>query len=254
VPDPVALATITADLANRFTDAQIIAALERVRLECRHVAMVDIIERIPGAGLDDGRPSPEEAWSMCPKDENDSCVWTDEMSEAFGAARPLLRDGDHVAARMAFREVYQRVVATARRDGIPVRWSPSLGWDKGDQVRALTEAITKNRITGDVALNVLGPEQRDQVLLALPGGAPKALPGQVTRILPGFSGLLQRMRMEGTVPEGCDPGPQKPERAPLNEAELRERRAMLAQQVASLEKKRSAKLRAEQVAPERMAP
>ncbi len=110
MPDSTALATMTADLARRYTDEQIVAALERVRLECRFIALVDIIERIPGSGVEDGRPGPEEAWSLCPKDDELSVVWTPEMAQAFGAARPILLSGDAVGARMAFREVYSRLL------------------------------------------------------------------------------------------------------------------------------------------------
>jgi hypothetical protein len=154
VPDPVALATMTADLASRYTDEQIVAALVRVRLECRFISLAEIIERIPGAGADDGRPEVEEAWAMIPKSEDGSIVWTVEMAEAFGAARQLVRDGDSIGARMTFKEVYARLVAKAHRENIPVRWVPSLGWDR---VRALSEAVQKQRITPDAALSVLGP-------------------------------------------------------------------------------------------------
>ena len=123
VPDPVTLATMTADLASRYADEQIVAGLTRVRSECRFIALVDIIDRIPGGGADDGRPGVEEAWAKCPRDEDSSCVWTEEMAKAFGAARPMLRAGDQVGARMVFKEVYTRLVESARRQGVSLRWS-----------------------------------------------------------------------------------------------------------------------------------
>lgn len=241
VPDSVALATMTADLASRYTDEQIIVALERVRRECRFIALVDIIERIPGAGADDGRPGVEEAWALCPKDEDSSCVWTDEMAEAFGVARPMLRAGDQVAARMAFKEVYPRLLESARLDGEPVRWKLSLGFDHADRVRALAEGVEKKRITRNVALNLLPPEQKEQLLMGLPAESGKRmLPGEVmpvTQLLPGFKGVLQRMRMEGAVPAGCDPGPPKPEPQPMTAEELEKRRAQLRHQAELLMKK-----------------
>ncbi|MBZ5721173.1 MAG: hypothetical protein LAO03_12410 [Acidobacteriia bacterium] len=243
VPDAKTLATMAADLASLYTDAQIIAALARVRLECRFIAPVDIIERIPGAGADDGRPGVEEAWALCPKDESSSCVWTEEMMEAFGVARPMLQAGDHVAARMTFKEAYSRALESARREGIPVRWEPSLGWDKSDRVRALTEAVEKKRIRSDAALNLLAPEQADQLLMALPAESGKRmLVGEVrpvTQILTGFAGILQQMRMEGVVPADCDPGPPKPARRAMTPEELEERRAVLRQQAATVLVKRT---------------
>lgn len=226
----------------RFTDEQIIAALARVRLECRFISLVDVTERISGAGKDDGRPGPEAAWAMCPKDEEASVVWTDEMSEAFASGvRQLLRDGDPIAARMAFREHYQSLLDTARRDGIPVRWSVSLGWDKADRFRALSEAVEKNRLTQSHAMNLLGPQQQDELRLALTGDTPTCLlPGEVTRMLPGLAGLLQQMRMQDGVPSECEPGPPKRQKMHMTEQELRSRRDHLLRQAEVIRKQRAA--------------
>ena len=77
----------------------------------------DVVSR-----LDDGRPGAEEAWSMIPKNESESTVWTAEMSQAFGVCLGLLDSGDKVAARMSFKETYQRRVSQARENGKKVEW------------------------------------------------------------------------------------------------------------------------------------
>jgi hypothetical protein len=236
VPPSAALAMMAAEL-SRYTEAQTGAALMRVARECRFVSLAEIIERIPGAGADDGRPDVEEAWAMIPKYEEASVVWSTEMSEAFGAARQLVRDGDLIGARMTFKEVYPRFVAKARRENIPVRWMPSLGWDLADRTRALAEAVQKNRMTAEAAFGLLGPEQQAELALALPAAARLMLPGEAKppeRLLPGFAGVLQKIRMDGLVPEGCDPGPPKPERRAMTPDELMARRQELRAQAEAM--------------------
>lgn len=94
----------------------------------------------------DGRPGVEEAWALCPKDENISVIWTEEIREAFAACSPLMYE-DPIAARMAFKEKYTTMLQRARQDGIKVKWTPSFGLDKIGRELALREAIDKNRIT-----------------------------------------------------------------------------------------------------------
>ena len=119
---------------------------------------------------------------------------------------------------------------------------PSLGWDKADQVRALAEAVEKKQISADAVLNLLAPEERDQLLMALPAATARQLPGKtepMTRILPGFPGVLQRMRMEDVVPAGCDPGSPKPEGRAMTAEELKDRRTQLRHQAELLRKQQT---------------
>lgn len=132
---------------------QVLVALVRCRRELKtRLTVAAIIER-----LDDGRPGPEEAWAMIPKDEHGSVVWTEEMASAYGVAYGLLAEGDTIAARMAFRETYAAMVTKARSEQIPVKWTPSLGFDKGTREAAITEAVRKNRLTHEHALILLPP-------------------------------------------------------------------------------------------------
>jgi hypothetical protein len=143
-----------------FSDEQIALALNRAVRECEWLTFAAIIERIP-----DGRPEPETAWATCPKSEEDSVVWTSEMSAAFGVAR--LHGGNEIAGRMAFLEAYKSEVAKARLELRPVRWSFSAGSDKADRVRALAEAVTAGRMEGKHAISLAG-EQTNELRLALP--------------------------------------------------------------------------------------
>ena len=104
----------------------------------------------------DGRLGADEAWAIVPKTENDSAVWTDEMSEAyFLAALPLLESGDEIAARMAFRSSYDRILTEARKRGMVARWTVTLGLDKGKHQSTLQDAVDRNRLPVTVAQQLL---------------------------------------------------------------------------------------------------
>jgi hypothetical protein len=135
-----------------YPEQQVIGALARCRKEVRGMLTVaDVIQR-----LEDGRPGVEEAWSMLPRSESESVVWTDEMSEAFAVASRIM-DDDNVAARMAFKEAYKRAVDKARERAKPVNWCASLGHDPRGREGALLEAVELGRITAAYAIG-LAPE------------------------------------------------------------------------------------------------
>ncbi len=146
---PAAAKAFIMDLEG-FPEDAVIKSLRRCRMEVSgFLTVADVIKRI-----DDGRPGPEEAWSMVPKDESGSVVWTQKMAEAFGVARSLIDIGDLVAARMAFLEHYRAAVAASRdRREKPV-WTPSLGYDASQREGALKEAVRHGRITFDHASNL----------------------------------------------------------------------------------------------------
>lgn len=145
-----AIRILVADLAP-YPQDQILASLTRCRKEIRgRLTLSDIISRI-----DDGRPGPEEAWAMIPRDEYASVVWTNEMAEAWGSAYPLLKVDDVVPARMAFLERYRTIVQKNRDFGVPYQWIPSLGTDPHGRVTALEEAERLQRLPAGTALKML---------------------------------------------------------------------------------------------------
>ena len=131
-----------------YDQLQIVAALKRCRRELRgRLTIAGIVERI-----EDGHVGADEAWATCSRGEDETIVWTDEMAEAFGIARPLLKQGDAIGARMAFRDAYARLVTSARAERRPARWVVSLGTDAGARERVLREAVERGRLNaGDVA-------------------------------------------------------------------------------------------------------
>lgn len=149
------------DLAA-FPESQVIEALSRCRKEVRGaLTLSDVVSR-----LEDGRPGPEEAWAMIPKTEADTAVWTTEASQAFGVAIGLLDAGDKVAARMAFKETYTRLVQQARLNGDPTSWHVTLGHDPRARDGALAAAVESGRI---------GLEWARQFSPALPAPAAEVL-------------------------------------------------------------------------------
>jgi len=91
----------------------------------------------------DGRPTADEAWAMCPRSEDESLFWTEEMAKAYGVAAPLLHHGDQVAARKAFIDRYESLVATARAAGVRMKVTPSFGFDRAGREAAVHRAVER---------------------------------------------------------------------------------------------------------------
>jgi hypothetical protein len=134
----------------------VMAALTLCQREVKgRLALPDILSRLQAK---DGRPGAEEAWALVANalaDEAETVVWTDEMAQASAAAGELMRLGDKVGARMAFRETYERMVADARQIGQEPRWSVSAGSDKARAALVITEAVAAGRLPKAHALIAL---------------------------------------------------------------------------------------------------
>ena len=156
---PEAAAVFVSDLET-YPEKALIRALARCRREVKGMLTVqDVLTR-----LDDGRPGPEEAWAMLPHDESASAVWTDEMSAAFGVCACLLDAGDKIAARMAFKEAYQRRVTEARERGQAVNWTVSLGHDPNGREHVIQTAVSAGRLSMEDAQQYIPQLISGQVL------------------------------------------------------------------------------------------
>lgn len=134
------------DLAD-YPAKDVGAALQACRRELTgKLTLAAILQRVQAA---DGRPEPNEAWALAlaASDEFDSVVLTDEIQLALGAARAILDAGDKVGARMSFLSAYQRQVDTARREGRPVAWKLSPGFDQQRRLMAVEEAGRLGRLS-----------------------------------------------------------------------------------------------------------
>jgi hypothetical protein len=154
---------------QRFPQPQVIKALERCANECkRGLTLADIVERV-----DDGRPSAEEAWARVPKSEDDAACMSGEMLIAWAAARGLIKAGDHVAARMTFREVYAREMREARISASAPVWILSPGFDRSATEAAAIDGIRAGLISVAHAGTLLSAQALERVQIA---AGIKALP------------------------------------------------------------------------------
>lgn len=125
------------DVKNAFS-----SHIKRGEFAPRPASIISILETL----RPDGRPKADEAWAMIPRDEASSIVMTSEMAEAYGIAKPLLDSRDQIAARMAFKEAYERIVDANKSAGIAPKWFPSLGHDKAGRDLAISEAVRMGRL------------------------------------------------------------------------------------------------------------
>lgn len=126
-----------------FDERAVLAALTRCRKELTG-AQFNVAAII--ARIDDGRPGPQEAWSMIPMDESQSVVWTQEMIDAWAVAEKQLDGKGNIQARMAFLEVYTKRVTEARDQRVKPVWRVSAGTDKAQLETVLATAVQKGRI------------------------------------------------------------------------------------------------------------
>lgn len=89
--------------------------------------------------------SADEAWAIVidSMDEYSTVVMTKEIAEARGIAYDVYANGDKIGARMAFKDAYNRIIATAT----PPTWFVSRGFDKSRVQSAVQKAIQLGRLT-----------------------------------------------------------------------------------------------------------
>lgn len=124
--------------------------------------LADIVQgcmtQVPNAWL-----SADEAWALMPKTERDSCMLTNETAQAMAAAAPLLADGDKIAARMAFRGAYERLIERAKVEGRPPVFFPSFGDDKDQRAAMLGKAVKAGQYPLESALTMM-PEFTHEII------------------------------------------------------------------------------------------
>lgn len=138
------------------------------------LTLAAVLQRIHA---DDGRPGRDEAWAIALQagDERDTVVITGEIMAALQVARPILEARDKVGARMAFIGAYERLVAQARQQALPVKWLLSLGFDADLRNRAIEQARELGRLPAPEAERLLLRYQH-----SLPTGNGAAIAGLLT--------------------------------------------------------------------------
>ena len=97
-------------------------------------------------------PTADEAWATALKanDENETVTWTQEICDAWAVCRPVLKGGDQVGARMAFKAAYDRIVAQANAEGRSPEWIISQGRDPEKRAMAVEAARTAGLLPAPV--------------------------------------------------------------------------------------------------------
>ena len=154
--------------------------------------MPTIADLLDGIKSSDGRPNPEEAWSMVARslnDEGPTIVWTEEIASAFGVALGLQED--RIAARMAFKETYAAAVAEARKQGKAAVWSASPGRDASGREVVLRDAVERGRLRSDYVDGMLPPPSDPAMMLKNPAMA-KLLTDKRTAMPGGIRDALRK--------------------------------------------------------------
>ena len=123
----------------------------------------DLLAKLDKAAAEDGRPSPEEAWSTAiqAQDEAVTVVWTTETAQAWAeVGQALMGADDRFNASRGFIARYQELVKEARKGRFPARWVVSQGHDKDLRHSALESAYRAGRISREICVQML-PRHQD---------------------------------------------------------------------------------------------
>ena len=89
-----------------------------------------------------------EAWAIAEKSigfdgQELTVIWTEQMAQAFSRCESLVKTGDkfqRVEAKKIFCDVYDRLVAQAKDQGLQPIYTASLGSDKDQRITAIKQA------------------------------------------------------------------------------------------------------------------
>lgn len=124
----------------------------------------DLLAKLEAAMEDDGRPIPEEAWSIAIRalNEADTVVWTEEIAQAWNdVGRGLMESGDKFNASRGFIARYQQLVKEARKGQKEPVWVVSQGHDKDLRHMALEIAYKAGLISKETVKTMLPRHNQD---------------------------------------------------------------------------------------------
>lgn len=142
-----------------YPDGVLLSAVDlhmrRSKFAPQMAELLELCDRRHGGGW----LSSEEAWALVPRDESQSALITREIAEALATAK---QSGDRVAARMAFKEAYERLTEQARMEGRQPQFFLSAGTDPYGCVVALAKGVQTRQISLQRAAD-LKPELAEDV-------------------------------------------------------------------------------------------
>lgn len=103
----------------------------------------ELMELIPSAAIAK-HIGADEAWAiaLASFDERETVVWTQQIAEAKAIAQDVFNAGDEIGARMAFKDAYNRIIASASTP----EWQVCQGWDKDRRSDVVTKAVQLGRL------------------------------------------------------------------------------------------------------------
>ena len=124
--------------------------------------IADIIGKCQIAMGGNGWLAADEAWARAPKSESESAMLTNEIVEALAVASEC---DDRIAARMAFKSTYDRLVDAARLEGRAPHYFISAGRDKRGLQKALSDGVKAGQIGIDAAVALLPPDYAEALIV-----------------------------------------------------------------------------------------
>ena len=149
-------------------------ALDRLSERSGRLTYLDVKNALPGS-----HRSPDEAWAIMSRafDEGNTVVCTEQMMDAFGEVRHMT---DMVAARMAFKECYNRKLNESYNKRAV--WFTSYGHDPSDRV---------SQVRSGVEAGILEPGYLRDVMHLASGSELNEIQKAMT------SGLSKKMSLNG---------------------------------------------------------
>lgn len=141
-----------------YTKPQLQVALARTRAETSgRLTLNTVLQRLD-AGV--GRLGPEEAWAvaLAAMAEQATVVWNDEVQQAWSTCQELMRHGDKIGARMAFKQAYERITQDNRVSKVNPTPLVSVGWDRDLKIKTITQAYEQGRLPLEQAKTLLAGE------------------------------------------------------------------------------------------------
>lgn len=108
-----------------------------------------------------------EAWAIAEKSvgfdgEELTVIWTQQMATAFSRCESLVKTGDkfqRAEAKKIFCDVYERLVAQAKDEGLKPKYLTTLGTDKDQQISAIQQACIDGFLTESTTSALLEHKQ-----------------------------------------------------------------------------------------------
>lgn len=159
-----AFSTILSVLLEYKTD-DVLSALNRcIREMASKLTLASILQRMPTS-----LPSSDEVWGQMMaalEDENLTIVVPEIAQLAAGmGASALLKNGDKIGARMAFKQSYERLSLKYSDAAEEIKWVVSEGYDKKHKEHMIEQAVIDGKLKNKEVKHYLPNRQSENLLI-----------------------------------------------------------------------------------------